>query len=344
MKFSTFAGASVLAVVAALAAGSAVARDQVRIVGSSTVFPFSTQVAEQFGKLPGQKTPVVESTGTGGGFQAFCKGVGEAQPDISNASRRIKKSELDECAKNGVSVTEVPIGFDGIVYAYAASGPQINVTTKELFLASAKTVPVGGQMVANPYKKWNEINPSLPANDIIVYGPAPNHGTRDAVVELVLDAGCDQVPEIKALPAADKKKVCNTTREDGAWVDIADAYNVTVDRTLKTPGSVGIIGFGFYDNNRSKLKAMTVNGVEATFDNIASSKYPVARSMYFYIKREHVGVIPGLKEFVAEFTSKKAIGDDGYTVEKGLIPLSKAALEKVQKDAAGLAKMEGVGS
>jgi phosphate transport system substrate-binding protein len=332
---------------AAFAIGStaASARDQIRIVGSSTVFPFSTQVAENFGKLPGQKTPVVESTGTGGGFRLFCAGVGVQHPDIANASRRVTAGEMADCAKNNVSMTEVKFGFDGIVFTFANSGPNINITQEQLWLGIAKQVPVNGQMVANPYKKWNQINPALPDTDIIIYGPAANHGTRDAVVELVLDEGCKNLAEVKAIAdARARTQACRTVREDGAWVDVADAYNVTVDRTLKTPGSLGIIGFGFFENNRARLKAANINGVEPTFDNIASNKYPVARSMFFYVKREHVGVVPGLKEFVTEFTSRKAAGEDGYLVDKGLIPLPKADLERVRAEAAAGKKLEGLGS
>jgi phosphate transport system substrate-binding protein len=326
---------------AALACGmtAAYARDQVRIVGSSTVFPFSVAVAEQFGKQPNTKTPVVESTGTGGGFRLFCSGVGVQTPDIANASRRITQNEMADCTKNGVSVTEVKFGYDGIVFAYANNGPAINVTQEQLWRAVAKQVPVNGQMVANPFKKWKQIDASLPDVDIIVYGPAANHGTRDAVVELVLDEGCKNVAEVKAISDAKARQAaCRTVREDGGWVDVADAYNVTVDRTLKTPGSIGVIGFGFFENNKSRLKVMT------TFDNIASSKYPVARSMFFYVKREHVGVVPGLKEFVSEFTSRKAAGEDGYLVDKGLIPLPKTELDKVNADSAAMKKLEGLGS
>ena len=337
------AGLCAAALIAGVSAASA--RDQIRIVGSSTVFPFSTQVAEAFGKQPGQKTPIVESTGTGGGFKLFCTGVGVQHPDISNASRRITASELAECGKNGVSVSEVKFGYDGIVFTYANSGPAINFTQEQLWKAIAKQVPVNGQMVANPYKKWKQIDASLPDTDIVIYGPAANHGTRDAVVELVLDEGCKNVAEVKAIADAKARTAaCRTVREDGAWVDVADAYNVTVDRTLKTPGSIGIIGFGFYDNNKARLKAATINGVEATFDNIASGKYHVARSLFFYVKREHVGVVPGLKEFVAEFTSAKASGEDGYLVDKGLIPLPKPELDKVRSDAGAMSKLEGLGS
>jgi phosphate transport system substrate-binding protein len=334
-----------LAFAAITIAPSAQARDQVRVVGSSTVFPFSTQVAENFGKLPGQKTPVIENNGTGGGFRLFCAGVGVQHPDIANASRRVTAGELAECSKNGVSMTEVKFGFDGIVLAYATSGPAINMTQEQLWKGVAKQVPVNGQMVANPYKKWNQVDPSLPNTDIVVYGPAANHGTRDAFVELVLDEGCKSIAEIRAITEARaRQQACRTIREDGGWVDVADAYNVTVDRTLKTPGSFGVIGFGFFENNKARLKVASINGVVPTFDNIVDNKYAVARSMYFYVKREHIGVVPGLKEFMAEFISRKAAGEDGYLVDKGLIPLSKSDLDKVQADVNGMKKLEGLGS
>lgn len=345
MSFRHLSGACAVALIAAAAATPALARDQVRVVGSSTVFPFSVTVAEQFGKLPNMKAPVVESTGTGGGFRLFCAGIGVQHPDIANASRRITAREFEDCGKNNISVTEVKIGYDGIVFAFASGGPAMNVTVEQLWLAIAKTVPVNGQMVANPYKKWNQINPALPNTDIVIYGPAANHGTRDAVVELVLDEGCKNLAEVKAITDnRARQQACRTVREDGAWVDVADAYNVTVDRTLKTPGSLGVIGFGFYENNRARLSVAKVGGVDVTFDNIASGKYPVARSMFFYVKREHVGVVPGLKEFVLEFVSRKAAGEDGYLVEKGLIPMPKPELDKVRSEVDGMKKLEGLGS
>jgi phosphate transport system substrate-binding protein len=332
---------------AALVAGvpAALARDQIRIVGSSTVFPFSTEVAEAFGKQQGRKVPIVESTGTGGGFKLFCTGLGVQYPDISNASRRITASELAECGKNGVSVSEVKFGYDGIVFVSANAGPAINFTREQLWKAIARQVPVNGQMVANPYRKWRQIDSSLPDTDIVIFGPAANHGTRDAMVELVLDEGCRNVAEVKAIADAKARAAaCRTVREDGAWIDVADAYTVTVDRTLKAPGSVGIIGFGFYDSNKARLKAATINGVEATLDTIASGKYQVSRALFFYVKREHVGVVPGLKEFVAEFTSARVSGDKGSLVDKGLIPLPKPELDKVRSDAEAMSKLEGLGS
>lgn len=318
-------------------AADAQARDQIRIVGSSTVFPFSTAVAEQFGRKTGLMTPVVESTGTGGGMKLFCSGVGESTPDITNASRRIKKSELDECVKNGVKeVTEVKIGFDGIVLANSKQHDPLALTEKEIWLALAKEVPVNGKLTANPYKMWNEINPSLPAERIEVLGPPPTSGTRDAFVELVMDKGCAELPEIEALAEDAKQAACQTVREDGVYVDAGENDNLIVQKLESNPAALGIFGFSFLDQNIDKLQGSTVQGVEPTFENIADGSYPIARSMYFYVKNAHVGVVPGIREFVEEFTSEAAIGEEGYLADKGLIPLPEEEQEKVRTAAVSL--------
>lgn len=318
-------------------AADAQARDQIRIVGSSTVFPFSTAVAEQFGRKTGLMTPVVESTGTGGGMKLFCSGVGESTPDITNASRRIKKSELDECVKNGVKeVTEVKIGFDGIVLANSKQREPMALTEKEVWLALAKEVPVDGKLTANPYKMWNEINPSLPAERIEVLGPPPTSGTRDAFVELVMDKGCAEFPEIEALAEDAKQAACQTVREDGVYVDAGENDNLIVQKLESNPAALGIFGFSFLDQNIDKLQGSTIQGVEPTFENIADGSYPIARSMYFYVKNAHVGVIPGIREFVDEFTSEAAVGEEGYLADKGLIPLPEEELEKVRTAAGSL--------
>jgi phosphate transport system substrate-binding protein len=331
------------AVVGSLAAADvASARDQIRAVGSSTVFPFAIAVAEQFGKQPGNKTPVVESTGSSAGIKAFCEGVGEQHPDIANASRRIKQGEIDACKKNGVTMSEVTFGYDGIVFVVAGDkAPALQ--RKWIWQAIAKEVPAGGKLVANPYKKWKEIDASLPDTDIVVYGPGPNHGTRDAVVELVMHEGCKGFDEIKAI-ADDKarNKVCGALREDGAWVDVAESYNVTLERISKTAGAVGIVGFSYFDANKAKIKAASIEGVEASFDNIASGKYAVSRPLYFYVKREHAKVIPGLDKFVAEFVSKKSSGNEGYLVEKGLIPLPAAKADETRKMATEMPALEKI--
>ncbi|MGD9510085.1 MAG: PstS family phosphate ABC transporter substrate-binding protein [Geminicoccaceae bacterium] len=318
-------------------AAQAEARDQIRIVGSSTVFPFSTAVAEQFGQKSGMKTPVVESTGSGGGIKLFCAGVGEDTPDIANASRRIKASEVEACAKAGVSeITEVRIGFDGIVLANSKEHAPYALSEKEIWLALAKEVPVGGQLVANPNTTWNQINPSLPAEKIEVLGPPPTSGTRDAFVELVMDKACEEFPEIAALEGDAKQAACQTIREDGGYIDAGENDNLIVQKLAANPAALGIFGFSFLDQNVDRLQGSTIQGVEPTFENIADGEYPVARSLYFYVKNAHVEAIPGIREYIAEFTSDAAIGDDGYLADKGLIPLPAEEREKARTEATQL--------
>ena len=313
------------------------ARDQIRVVGSSTVFPFSTAVAEQFGQKSGLKTPVVESTGTGGGIKLFCSGVGEATPDITNASRAIKKTEIETCAKAGVTeITEVKIGFDGIVLANSKQHTPYALSEKEIWLALAKEVPVGGKMAANPNTTWNQINPSLPAEKIEVLGPPPTSGTRDAFVELVLDKACAEFPEVEALDADAKKAACQTVREDGVYIDAGENDNLIVKKLAANPGALGIFGFSFLDQNIDKLQGSTIQGVEPSFENIADGKYPIARSLYFYVKNAHVGVVPGIREYIAEFTSDAAIGEEGYLADKGLIPLPEDQIIEVRSAASQL--------
>ena len=315
--------------VAALAsfvlAGAAEARDQIRIVGSSTVFSFSAAVAEQFGRATNFRTPVVESTGSGGGLKLFCAGVGTGHPDITNASRRIKKSEVERCAKNGVAeVTEVKIGFDGIVIANSKSAPEMELTRQQIWLALAKDVLRDGKWVTNPHGTWSDIDPSLPDVAIRVLGPPPTSGTRDAFAELALEGGCKTFADIAALKKSDKKlykAVCHSVREDGAYVEAGENDNLIVQKLEADPAALGVFGFGFLDQNADRIRGNIVDGVEPTFDNIASGDYPVSRSMYFYIKNAHVGKVPGIHEYVAEFTSEKAFGDEGYLIDKGLIPM-----------------------
>jgi phosphate transport system substrate-binding protein len=326
------------AVAIAAFALDAEARDQIRVVGSSTVFPFATAVAEQFGQKSGLKTPVVESTGTGGGIKLFCSGVGEATPDIANASRQIKKSEIEACAAAGVKeITEVKIGFDGIVLANSKKHAPFQLSEKEIWLALAKEVPVDGKLVANPNTTWKQINPALPAEKIEVLGPPPTSGTRDAFVELVMDRACEEVPEVKALTDANAKKAaCQTIREDGAYIDAGENDNLIVQKLEANPAAVGIFGYSFLDQNIDKLQGSTIQGVAPTFENIADAKYPIARSLYFYVKNAHVGVVPGIREFIAEFTSDAAIGEEGYLVDKGLIPLPEDVIESVRSTASQL--------
>ncbi len=333
----------ILAVAAAATvamAASAQARDQIRIVGSSTVFPFSTTVAEQFGKTTKFKTPVVESTGSGGGLKLFCGGVGVEHPDITNSSRRIKKSEVELCAKNGVKeITEVKIGFDGIVIANSKSAPQMKLSLKQLWLALAKDVPAnadGSKLEPNPYKMWSDIDKSLPKTKIEVLGPPPTSGTRDAFVELAMEAGCDAFSGIKAMAKIDSKKhkaICQGIREDGAFVEAGENDVLIVQKLVANKDAFGIFGFSFLDSNADKVQGSIVEGHAPTFEQIADGKYPVSRSMFFYVKKAHVGVVPGIKEYVAEFTAEKAWGPDGYLAEKGLIPLPDADRKAVAASA-----------
>ena len=332
IKTLTIAAAATLAMV-----GAAEARDQIRIVGSSTVFPFSTAVAEQFGKTSSFATPVVESTGSGGGMKLFCAGVGEDHPDMTNASRRMKKSEFETCTKNGIDITEVKIGFDGIVIANSKAGPDMSLTLDQVFLALAKEVAMNGKLVANPYKMWSDIDASLPKTRIEVLGPPPTSGTRDAFVEIAMEGGCKKVAGAKELGLA--KKACHEIREDGAFIEAGENDNLIVQKLEANPDAFGIFGFSFLDQNSDKVKGAKVNGTSPEFEEIAAGNYPISRSLYFYVKQQHVGVIPGIKEFVAEFTSENAWGPDGYLVDKGLIPLPDDARSAMMKQAQGLSPL-----
>lgn len=330
-----------IAVAAVAVTGTAHARDQIRIVGSSTVYPFSTAVAETFGKAGKFKTPVVESTGTGGGMRLFCSGVGENFPDITNASRRITTSEFENCAKNGVTnITEVIVGYDGIVFVNSKAGPKFALTREQMYKATAKDVVIGGKLVPNPYKAWNDVDPSLPKEPILIYGPAPNHGTRDAYVELVMDPACEHQPEIKALDKDAKKKACNTVREDGAWVEVSENYTVIQQKITSNPTAVGVITFSYLDQNADKVQGATVDGKTASFESIANGSYPVSRPLFFYVKKQHVSMIPGIKEYLAEFSSDKAWGKEGYLTEKGLIASPDAQRKEQAANAKALNDMK----
>ena len=319
------AAAAALALAASVAATDAAeARDQIRIVGSSTVFPFATAVAEEFGKITDHKTPVVESTGSGGGLKLFCAGVGIDHPDVTNASRRIKSSEVERCARNGVTdITEIKIGYDGIVLANARETEPFSISLQQLFLALAKDVPSEGGMVANPNQTWSDIDASLPAVRIEVLGPPPTSGTRDAFVELAMEGGCKTFPDIKALKKEDKaqyKAICHAIREDGAFVEAGENDNLIVQKLEANPSALGIFGYSFLDQNRDKVQGSTVDGVEPDFDTISDGSYPVSRSMYFYVKTAHVGVIPGIEEYIETFTDEDAWGPYGYLADKGAHP------------------------
>jgi len=316
-------------------AAPALARDQIRIVGSSTVFPFSTAVAEQFGKTTSFSTPVVESTGSGGGLKLFCGGVGLDTPDITNASRRIKSSEVQSCATNGVTeIVEVKIGFDGIVIANAKRSARYRLSKEQIFRALAKQVPVEGALVPNPYEKWSDIDPSLPSVKIEVLGPPPTSGTRDAFVELAMEGGAEEIPMLAELKGRDKEaftRAAQAIREDGAYVEAGENDNLIVQKLEANPDALGIFGFSFLDQNADRIQGSLVDGVEPTFENIADGGYGVSRSLYFYVKKAHVGVVPGIEAYVNEFTSDRASGEDGYLADKGLIPLPAAERAKVRE-------------
>jgi len=335
---------SAFALIAA-AAGTVQAqqRDSISIVGSSTVYPFATVVAEKFGKASSFKSPKIESTGTGGGFKLFCGGVGVQHPDMSNASRAIKASEFEACQKNGVTdIVEVKIGYDGIVVANSKKAPQLKLTAKDIFLALAKEVPdpKGGEgLVANPYKTWKDVNAALPDTKIEVLGPPPTSGTRDAFVELAMEPGALSFDGLKKMSKEDAKKfqkVFSSIREDGGYVEAGENDNLIVQKLGANPNALGIFGFSFLDQNNDKIQGAYVNGNPPTFENIASGKYPLSRPLFFYVKKAHVGVIPGIKEYLAEFTSEKAWGQNGYLSEKGLIPLPDPERKQVAENVKAL--------
>ncbi|WP_069301367.1 PstS family phosphate ABC transporter substrate-binding protein [Neptunicoccus sediminis] len=326
---------------ASAAAAPAFARDQIKIVGSSTVFPFSTTVAERFGKSTEFKTPVVESTGSGGGLKLFCAGVGDETPDITNASRRIKESEVQMCADNGVTdIVEAKIGYDGIVLANSKESAQMSISLGDLFMALAKDVPgAAGETTPNPYTMWNEINPDLPAVKIEVLGPPPTSGTRDAFVELAMEGGCKTVDWVKDLKKSDKnayKSLCHTIREDGAYVEAGENDNLIVQKLQANPNAFGIFGYSFLEQNADAVQGSMIDGIAPEFELIAEGDYPVSRSLYFYVKKAHVGEVAGIEQFLAEFTSEDAWGEEGYLADKGLIPMTEAEREQGAKAINGL--------
>jgi phosphate transport system substrate-binding protein len=302
-------------------------RDYVYVVGSSTVYPFATVVAERFGRGSEFKTPKIESTGSGGGLKLFCDGVGVDYPDIANSSRAIKESEISTCASNGVTgIIEVKIGYDGIVIANALQSEALALSRRDIFMALAKMVPgeKAGDLIENPYVTWSDVNPELPAIKIEVLGPPPTSGTRDAFVELAMEGGCSSVAWIKDLKKSDEnqyKAICHTVREDGAFVEAGENDNLIVQKLQANPHAFGIFGFSFLDQNRESVKGSSIDGVAPTFDAISDGSYPVSRPLYFYAKKAHVDVIPGLRGYLREFTSERAWGEEGYLSDRGLIPM-----------------------
>nr|VFK04083.1 MAG: phosphate ABC transporter substrate-binding protein, PhoT family [Candidatus Kentron sp. H]VFK04658.1 MAG: phosphate ABC transporter substrate-binding protein, PhoT family [Candidatus Kentron sp. H]VFK05965.1 MAG: phosphate ABC transporter substrate-binding protein, PhoT family [Candidatus Kentron sp. H] len=360
--------------------GTALARDYISIVGSSTVYPFATVVAEQFGKTSSFKTPKIESTGSGGGLKLFCAGVGVEHPDITNASRRIKASEVAACARNGVTeIIEVKIGYDGIVFANSKKADPTELTRKEIFLALGKQVPDPhtGKLSDNPNRTWKDVNAALPASKIEVLGPPPTSGTRDAFAELALGSGAKAFPLLKELRGLGRdeatkikevmgklgiseavydemkkkkgkapkgkhifKAVAHAVREDGAFVEAGENDNLIVQKLDANPNAFGIFGFSFLDQNADKVRGAKIDGVEPTFENISGGKYPVSRPLFFYVKKAHMANIPGMKEYLEEFTSEKAWGEEGYLADKGMIPMPDDEREKFRKDVRTLTNLE----
>jgi len=338
MKRSLISTTLAMATLVSVQTASA-ARDYISIVGSSTVYPFATVVAERFGKSTAYKTPKVESTGSGGGLKLFCQGLGAQHPDITNSSRRIKSSEVNMCESNGITdIVEVLIGYDGIVLANASQSAAISLTRKDIFLALAKEVPNAdgsNTLIANPYKTWRDVNPALPATTIEVLGPPPTSGTRDAFAELALEGGCKHFPWIAAMKKQDKsayKKVCHTVREDGRYIEAGENDNLIVQKLNANPDAFGVFGFSFLDQNSDKVQGSAIDGQSPTFDSISDGSYPVSRPLYFYVKKAHVNVIPGIAEYLAEFTNDRAWSEDGYLADKGMIPLGDKARRQMAQD------------
>ena len=340
----TAPAAGLLGVLAALAAfglappapGAAQTRDRVRIVGSSTVFPYAQAVAEEYVGLTHGKAPVVEATGTGGGLKLFCGGVGTGFPDLTGASRAITPSEYRDCVSNGAGdITEAAFGRDGITVTQSLDGPPMALTRRELFLALAAEVPVHGALVPNPYENWREIDPALPDLPILVLGPPPTSGTRDALVALAMRPGCAGLPEIAALDPERRAVTCARTRQDGRFVEVGENDNLILQRLIADPTAFGIFGYSFVFENRDRVRGVAIDGVPPGIETLATGDYDLTRPLFLYIKNPHRGVIPGMEALLAEFFSEEAIGPDGYLSERGLVPLPAEARDLVRADVAG---------
>ena len=339
----TFKKISMALITSAMLVTSLSARDQIKMVGSSTVYPFASAVAEELGKSGKFPTPVVESTGTGGGIKLFCAGAGIDTPDIANASRKMKEKELQTCTDNGVTaITEAIIGFDGIAIAQDYKDTTFNVTRAQLALAVAEEVPSkdGKSLIKNPYKKWSDIDASLPNREIVVYGPPKSSGTRDSFEELVMQHVFEKMPVYTDLFKADEKsnkkyEKYSVIRTDGAYVESGENDNLIVQKLTKNAAAVGIFGYSFLEENKDKVAGVTIDGITPTAENISSAKYPISRSMYFYVKNSHLEQVPAIKEYVNLFMSEKMIGKDGILTEIGLIPLTDKVRDEARKKAMG---------
>lgn len=340
MKIKGLIVAGALATATIMSSPAHANRDYISIVGSSTVYPFATVVAEQFGKTTQFKTPKIESTGSGGGLKLFCAGVGVDHPDITNASRAIKKSEQEKCAANGIKdIVEVKIGYDGIVLANSKKADPMQLTRKDIFLALAKDVPMDGKLVPNPYITWKDVNSALPATKIEVLGPPPTSGTRDAFVELVMEEGVEEVDMSGISDEVKEKFEPGALREDGAYVEAGENDNLIVQKLQANPDALGIFGFSFLDQNADVIQGSIIEGESPTFENIAAGKYPVSRPLFFYVKKAYVGTIPGIAEYLAEFASEKAWGPEGYLADKGMIPMPDTERKQFADDVKNLKPM-----
>lgn len=317
---------------------AAQARDQVRIVGSSTIFPLTTKVAEHFAKTTGEPAPVVESTGSGGGFKLFCGGIGQPYPDIVDSSRQITGSETAICAANSVrNISEIKIGYDGIVLLGSHDAPAMSLTTRQIYLALARTIPVNGASVPNPHMKWSDIDPSLPDLKIRVYGPPPTSGTRDLLGQLLLDEGCATFADIAALETSDPdsfRLLCRTLRKDGAYIEAGENDRLVISKLEKDPTSYGVMGFNNLDRNRDKLQGMSINGVDPNYDTILEGRYPASRALYLYVKDDHQQLVRSLGAFVSTYVSDGVIGEEGLLADNGLVPLPDAEREITLSNAA----------
>lgn len=315
---------AVASVVFATFAATGHARDTVQIAGSSTVLPFASIVAEEFGQtFPQFPSPVVGSGGTGGGMRQFCQGVGENTIDIVNASRPMKAAEVERCHQAGVkNILQVQIGYDGIVFASRAEKPAFSLEPRHIFAAIARQVPQNGKMVKNSYTRWSQIDAGLPDQPIVVVIPASNHGTREVFEEKVLHTGCSAYDNINKMPEADRAKACTALRQDGRVIEISGDYTETLARLETDKNAVGVFGLGFYEQNLDKLRVARVNGIVPSVETIVSGEYPVSRPLFFYVKGEHIGAVPGLQEYAEYFLAEPVSGAGSQLEETGLIPLS----------------------
>jgi phosphate transport system substrate-binding protein len=342
------------------------ARDYISIVGSSTVYPFATVVAENLGRTTKYKTPKIESTGSGAGMKLFCNGVGVQTPDITNASRRIKKSEQKLCARNGIrDIIEVKIGYDGIVLAQSKAQQAIDLSRRDIYLALAKQIPdpkdpESGRLIPNPHKTWRDVNPDLPDRKIQVLGPPPTSGTRDAFSEIAMEGGCREFgwirkleKEYKAMLSSGNRPkgmtlrknywgLCHGVREDGAFIEAGENDNLLVQKLSANPELIGIFGYSYLQQNKDLVEGATIEGIPASFENIADGKYPISRPLYFYVKKAHVGKIPGIAEYIEEFTRESTWGAEGYLVDRGMVPMPDMERAIFKSDAEALIPMQAL--